>query len=239
MVLANSDAKTTLCGGMAFQLASGHGNRWIFVGGTVGDSLIYRYSHQTAEVLEVSQSDRTLGVRDSGGALGGAEPDLRNLLCYSCLLEEGDYILAMSDGVHDNLDPEVLGLTPADLGHRDVSDWRSFDSKLKSTVKNTFKERKLSDIIGVDPPSAEFISKRVIDFVVETTRVQREAYEAGGLLQRDWNKMAEKERNELNQWVQTTLKHPIGKFDHVTCLCVRIGNHDVHTPSSSSSSSSS
>jgi len=221
MVVANSDAKTTLCGGITFQLASDDPTKWIFVGGTVGDSLIYRYSFQTAEVVEISQSDRTLGVRDSGGALGGSEPDLRNLLCYACLVEDGDYLLALSDGVHDNLDPEVLGVKPSQLGARTDS-WRELDAATKSKLKNSFKEHKLADIIGLNPPSAAYISQRVVDFVIETTRLQREAYEAGGLLQRDWNKMGEKERKDLNEWVTSTLKSPIGKFDHVTCLCVQV-----------------
>ena len=35
-------------------------------------------------------------------------PDLRNLSLYYHEFEEGDLLLLMSDGVHDNLDPEVL-----------------------------------------------------------------------------------------------------------------------------------
>ena len=49
---------------------------------------------------------------DPGGRLGpyqGREqkPDLRNLCCYYHPCEPGDLLIIVSDGVYDNLDPEV------------------------------------------------------------------------------------------------------------------------------------
>jgi serine/threonine protein phosphatase PrpC len=51
-------------------------------------------------------------ARDSGGRLGpyvgeGA-PDLRNITANYTICEEDDIILLVSDGVHDNLDPQVI-----------------------------------------------------------------------------------------------------------------------------------
>ena len=37
-----------------------------------------------------------------------ALPDLRNLGCYYSECDENDLLLLMSDGVYDNLDPEVF-----------------------------------------------------------------------------------------------------------------------------------
>lgn len=58
--------------------------------------------------------------RDPGGRLGPqlspGEPDLRNLTLGQALLDEGDFLLLCTDGVHDNLDPELLGLQPSDVG---------------------------------------------------------------------------------------------------------------------------
>lgn len=46
-------------------------------------------------------------VNDPGGRIGpqlpNGAPDLGNLRLYSVSCDEGDYILLMSDGVHDNL----------------------------------------------------------------------------------------------------------------------------------------
>lgn len=61
-------------------------------------------------------------VSDCGGRLGpivpekGSEPDLGNLTVDSVIVDEGDIIFLVSDGVHDNLDPQLLGNSPMDLG---------------------------------------------------------------------------------------------------------------------------
>ena len=49
-------------------------------------------------------------------------PDLRNLHCSSVSLKEGDLVMMVSDGVHDNFDPEFLGLTPGEIG-LSISSW--------------------------------------------------------------------------------------------------------------------
>lgn len=50
-----------------------------------------------------------------GPYVGQGEPDLRNLSLYTCFVEEHDLIILVSDGVHDNLDPQVLGKSPKDI----------------------------------------------------------------------------------------------------------------------------
>ena len=200
--------------------------RWVFVGISVGDSLIYRYSSSSMEVTELTVSDRTGGVRDAGGCLGGKEPDLRNLTFHFCLANEGDIFIAVSDGVHDNLDPEVLKCSLDDVGYSgDKESWRDLDSDEKNIIKRKFKEEKLLEIIdNVDDLNPMSLTNSIMDYIVETTRNQREGYEQGSKLQRDWDKMKEQERNDLNKWVQDTLKNSIGKFDHVTCLCIQAGS---------------
>ncbi len=65
-------------------------------------------------------------VNDCGGRLGPAsgmestEPDLRNLDLYFAECDEGDCVWAVSDGVHDNFDPQMLGLMPHDLDEQQV-----------------------------------------------------------------------------------------------------------------------
>jgi len=57
-------------------------------------------------------------VRDCGGRLGPyieeGRPDLRNIELYFQRCYEGDMIIVVSDGVHDNLDPQILGVKPSD-----------------------------------------------------------------------------------------------------------------------------
>ena len=255
-VFSNTEAKTTFCGGIVVELEHQatapqiipftddlssdsdsdseldydsdlkKKKRWVFVGVSVGDSLIYRYSASTMEVMELTVSDRTGGVRDAGGCLGGKEPDLRNMTYHYCLAEEGDLFIAVSDGVHDNLDPEVLKQSPRDSGYSGDpnTSWRDLDNDIKNELKRKFKEERLLEIIeAVDDGSPQTITDAIIQEITEVTRLQREGYEEGSRLQRDWDKMEEKERNDLNQWVQTTLKTSKGKFDHVTCLTVQVG----------------
>ena len=51
-------------------------------------------------------------MRDPGGRLGPyigpkGGPDLRNLGLFMTLCEQDSLVFILSDGVHDNLDPEV------------------------------------------------------------------------------------------------------------------------------------
>ncbi len=62
-------------------------------------------------------------VTDPGGRLGPTngcpgdqEPDLRNLALHLTACEDGDIVFILTDGVYDNFDPELRGLTPRDLG---------------------------------------------------------------------------------------------------------------------------
>jgi len=248
-VFSNTESKTTFCGGILVKLddfeeenftdssedssvsdssecSDDNVPRWIFVGISVGDSLIYRYSTSTMEVKELTVSDRTGGVRDAGGHLGGKEPDLKNMAYHCCLANEGDLFIAVSDGVHDNLDPEVLKCPLSESGFEipdGVEDWEDLNTIEKNEKKRRFKEEKLLEIIeSVNEVSPRAVTDAIISEIEEITRAQRKGYEEGSRLQRDWDKMEETERNDLNKWVQETLKSPKGKFDHVTCLCVEV-----------------
>merc|ERR1712100_180682 len=175
----------------------GRNPRWMFVGISVGDSLIYRYSASTHEVMELTVSDRTGGVRDAGGCLGGKEPDLRNLTYHCCLAEEGDLFIAVSDGVHDNLDPEVLKCPLSESGFEipdGVEDWEDLNTIEKNEKKRRFKEEKLLEIIeSVNEVSPRAVTDAIISEIEEITRAQRKGYEEGSRLQRDWDKMEETE----------------------------------------------
>ena len=225
--------------------------RWTFVGISVGDSLIYRFSVAHFFVSELTSSDRTGGVRDAGGALGGFEPDLRNFSYHSSLLDEGDLIIAVSDGVHDNLDPEVLHISPQQafmdlLSHPfyascfslssapTASSWSNIsDDAFKNLIKRKFKEKKLLDVIlsNQNDFSTTRICKSIISFVEDSTKDHRKAIEDGTKLQKYWDTMLPDERERLNEQVQNGLRDAKGKFDHVTCVCIRVGQYSLYSTS--------
>lgn len=208
---------------------------WVFVGASVGDSLIYRYSRSRKIVAEVTPSDRTFGLRDAGGSLGGttSEADLRNFGLHLALLEEGDIIISVSDGVHDNLDPEVLQLNPTVVARMvevplgaDFDYWADVPTHKKNDIKRFYKEHQLAIILNQIPPeelSTKSAVYHILEFIHDTTNDHRKAYEAGSRLQRDWNTLDPAERDETQKKVKEALKQPIGKFDHATCLCVEVG----------------
>ena len=82
-------------------------------------------------------------ARDSGGRLGpannekAADPlycaDLSNLSLFGLPCEEGDLIVLMTDGVHDNLDPQHLGKRPVDMPRsmnlEPVESWENVDQE--------------------------------------------------------------------------------------------------------------
>ena len=62
-----------------------------------------------------------------GPYVGEGLPDLRNVALYYTLCEDNDLIILASDGVHDNLDPQVLGKGPKDIENTNfptISDWK-------------------------------------------------------------------------------------------------------------------
>jgi hypothetical protein len=74
---------------------------------SIGDCKAYKYSTKSGRVEEITKGNRgNQDAKDPGGRLGptleGGAPDLRNLKLYCVFCEEGDLIIAASDGVHDN-----------------------------------------------------------------------------------------------------------------------------------------
>ena len=94
---------------------------WAFVFGSVGDCKVFLYNPSSTAVTDITSSNRTdsESAADCGGRLGPCDrdgkPDLRNLFVGSATVRRNDLILIVSDGVHDNLDPELLGKHPRDI----------------------------------------------------------------------------------------------------------------------------
>jgi hypothetical protein len=105
-----------------FDAANDTQQRYLFACVNVGDCKAFVVCPNTQTINEVTRCNRSNAkdASDPGGRLGpyldeGA-PDLRNLqlFCYEC--KAGEFLVIMSDGVYDNLDPHHDGLAPSHLG---------------------------------------------------------------------------------------------------------------------------
>lgn len=97
------------------------GEEWAFIAVSVGDCKAFHWDPVKKKVTDVTFGNRTnvRDARDCGGRLGPyvgvSDPDLRNLASFHCPCKPGDMIFVCTDGVHDNFDPEALGLNPDEL----------------------------------------------------------------------------------------------------------------------------
>jgi len=111
---------TALVGGLVLPL-EGTPNQHAFVCISVGDTKAFVWRAYKRKIFDVTSGNRTnlTSARDPGGRLGpyvnDHDPDLRNLGVYYKLVEPDDVIILCSDGVHDNFDPQALGILPQEL----------------------------------------------------------------------------------------------------------------------------
>jgi len=110
--------------------------KWVWVCVSIGDCKAFHYSAASRTVKDLTLGNRknVYDPKDCGGRLGpyvgNGGPDLGNVMVYHAFCEEDDELLILSDGVHDNLDPQVLGKSPKDCGPQwtEFKDWSSFKS---------------------------------------------------------------------------------------------------------------
>jgi len=174
-------------------------------------------------------------ARDPGGRLGPyvgeGNPDLRNVGVYWTFCEEDDLILVVSDGVHDNLDPQILGVTPKEVDNEmyaNIVDWKSFsnDSEVEK-IKTAHMQKLLSDdlILGgeedrkmrtkifaqgeEDLLSPESITSRILKHCLNVTGKGRQ-----------WMEQNPKEKLPMDY-----ASFP-GKMDHATVVVLKVGNYE-------------
>eukprot|EP01095_Lingulamoeba_sp_RSL-Kostka_P000267 TRINITY_DN1040_c1_g2_i1.p1 TRINITY_DN1040_c1_g2~~TRINITY_DN1040_c1_g2_i1.p1 ORF type:complete len:528 (-),score=160.83 TRINITY_DN1040_c1_g2_i1:166-1749(-) len=139
-ILENAEAiwmvgTTTLLGGLVVELDEPEEaidkntnekylKEWSYIYGSVGDCKLYLYSPRYQTFHDMSATNRMYSdsATDCGGRLGptgknGDEcaPDLRNFRIDYFTCEKDDILILVTDGVHDNLEPMHLGLTPEEI----------------------------------------------------------------------------------------------------------------------------
>ena len=122
---------------------------------------------------------------DPGGRVGfegGREAhDYRGLSCYVYKLQPGEQIFVCSDGIHDNLDPETVGLTLQEAakfcgGEWNLADgatWESSDPAVVGKLKQTYMEKKIAEVVGTSDDATAI--QKLQEHVAEQTRGYKEA----------------------------------------------------------------
>eukprot|EP01104_Vermistella_antarctica_P006551 TRINITY_DN1725_c0_g1_i1.p1 TRINITY_DN1725_c0_g1~~TRINITY_DN1725_c0_g1_i1.p1 ORF type:complete len:893 (-),score=194.36 TRINITY_DN1725_c0_g1_i1:65-2743(-) len=194
--------------------------RWGMIGAGVGDCKAYHWAFDTGKVSDITSGNRENqhDVRDCGGRLGpylpGGKADLSNLEAFFCLCKEGDIFMFCSDGIHDNLDPEMLGVTPSELGLKPGENpkkpWKKVDNRLCQAAKQKFAEDKVEELLaeatknGAKKVTPRLMVRTLIKYCVDTTSKARTFMET-----------------KTEQLPKDYKLYP-GKMDHTTCVCLRV-----------------
>ncbi|KAH3767670.1 cyclophilin B [Pelomyxa schiedti] len=166
--------------------------------------------------------------RDPGGRLGPyvdcQHPDLRNLRVWYTEAIPGDMILCASDGVHDNLTPEFLGVQPGDLCARfSAMSWEeamSSNMPLAHNLCETYMASKLEEIVFSAKSNRGFLHGSMLSNDVTPTSVANSVLEYCQICtqeSRDWM-----EKNPDKKLPVDYKLYP-GKMDHTTCIVIQVG----------------
>jgi len=206
---------------------------WAFVFVSIGDCKCFKFDGVTQACQDITVGNRMniTDARDPGGRLGPhhkkGDPDLRNLELYWIGCNEGDMVLVVSDGVHDNLDPQCLGYEPSEFG-LNVKAWDEIPIADCTKTKTKFMNEYITKIIlGADKEDNEDIigfnagpnTKRIISPALASKRLIRHCQD-----------ITQKSRVWMEQNPQEALEHDYkkfpGKLDHTTVVACTVGCYD-------------
>ncbi len=125
--------------------------------GTVGDPKTFIIRNGKAIDVTAGGRGNLHDAKDPGGRLGcdsakSLSEDYRNFALRVIKLEPGDLLVACSDGIHDNLDPETLGVSVEEAArfcHIDpapVGDWNSASQAEIGLLKQKYIEAKFGEL---------------------------------------------------------------------------------------------
>jgi hypothetical protein len=140
-------------------------------------------------------------------------PDLRNLRLYYATVAPGDIILAVSDGVHDNLDPEQLGVKPNTIDSTvEHEKWDKLPGETAERLKTAFRtdllRQKLDKLKSPRTPKA--IASMLMEYCAKTTSKSREFME----------------KNPQTPHPPDYSEYP-GKMDHTTAVVFQVPGTDT------------
>ena len=125
---------------------------------SIGDCKCFLRDARSGRVRDITPGNRgnLTDATDPGGRLGpyldGGLPDTRNLALFFARGGEDDVLVFCSDGVHDNLDPQSLGVAPGELAPAFAGlGWDAAcarDRDLSARVKERFAGERLAALVG-------------------------------------------------------------------------------------------
>jgi len=218
---------TTLCGGLLLNMSQDETDpflsKWGFICVSVGDCKAYLYPCQDKasldengtkfKIRDITKDNRrpgTIDVRDCGGRLGptlkqGA-PDLNNLTIQFQACQPGDFIIILTDGVHDNLDPQYMGIEPRMVGLEGDS-WVAIENanpELSYEKRDNYRKEFIAKTLkGLNSPQQ--VTEMLLSHCRELTKKSREFMQNNG-----------------GKKVPEDYKLFPGKMDHTTCVCLRV-----------------
>jgi len=186
--------------------------RWALVVTSVGDCKAFVYSAKHRSCVDVTSVNRagSLHAGDCGGRLGAYSrdglPDLRNLFVTNYTVFEGDMLILVSDGVHDNLDPQLIGKSPLKIDSSvGATSWDDLPPDASERIKTLYREKKLARLIHKSQNTPASICQTVINYCETLTRPSREFHE-----------------NNPSQVLPQDYSTYPGKLDHTTCVCIQV-----------------
>jgi len=207
--------------------------QWGFMFGSVGDCKAFIWSPKKKKIKDITYGNRrnVLDPSYCGGRLGpyvNKMPDLSNFKLYFQLCEENDILLLVSDGLHDNFDPQLLGLRPEDIGLNSER-WEDIDLDVLVQSKNTYQEKFIEEVIMYNriltslnhssenlPTSSSveqihspvYIAKQLVQFCKDITKKSRDYMQ---------------DPVHQDEQLPTEYSRFPGKMDHISCVCFRVG----------------
>jgi len=213
---------TTLLGGLLFELDEPQLNHsCIFLCVNVGDCKIFHWSAKSENITDITAGNRRnlTDAKDPGGRIGPflapGLPDWRNLGLYFTECDIDDIIVAVSDGVHDNLDPQELGYLPKELGLNEFNSWDEAEQgnphetdRIKTEYRTNFLKKLFLQIMDdkkVKKLEVNEVTKKLLEHCQEVTKKSRVFME----------------QNPGKRLPSDYLLFP-GKLDHSTCLAFKV-----------------
>lgn len=238
---------TTLLGGILLRIKKNKEDQsskktpeWVFVCVSIGDCKAYHFTAATKQITDITAGNRrnVYDARDSGGRLGPyvgeGQPDLRNVAIYYSFCEEDDLFLLVSDGVHDNLDPQILGISPKEIDPKqygDKEEWKGFqtDDEVEK-IKTQHMLKILSDELIGGGEEDRKLRQKILSFASNdeespisplnvTNRIMKHCLAVTGK-GREWMEQNPKEKLPMDY-----NSFP-GKMDHATCVVFKVGDFE-------------
>jgi len=202
---------TTLLAGVVLPLQD-ENESYGFLFTSVGDSKAFYYNHKN-KTIDLSKGNRPnwADPTDCGGRMGpqldGGKPDLRNLTIIFQPCNEGDLFLVVSDGIHDNLDPQYLGKSPTEVSIPKEK-WDEIDPILAESVRDNYRQDFITKFIENNSGEPQAIVTDILKHCQVTTQSSRDFMlsNIGKKLPSDY------------------VLYP-GKMDHTTCVIFKIGSY--------------